>query len=296
MSRIAFALSEGGQETLTDSIRKQIGRLIQDLLRKTDDATGRERPVSDIVLVGNTAIHHLFCGIDITPLSAYPFEPVQDGTLGFSCADLGWDLPGNPRVRFLSCLGGFVGSDLLAGILATRLQYSATPQALIDLGTNGEIVVAAGDRILCASTAAGPAFEGARILHGMRAAQGAIYRVEANGSGYRCQVLGNIEPRGICGSGLVDAVAAALDREDLLPSGKVVDRSREIPLAGTITVRQCDVRQLQLAKGAIAAGIRILCKKVGLGIEALERVHLAGAFGNYIDHASAERIGLLQFG
>jgi uncharacterized 2Fe-2S/4Fe-4S cluster protein (DUF4445 family) len=186
-----------------------------------------------------------------------------------------------------------VGSDLLAGILATRLHESPDPCALVDLGTNAEVIVGNRDRILCASTAAGPAFEGARIHMGMRAATGAIAEVTHNGGELHCHVIGAAGPRGICGSGLVDAVACALDLGLLQADGRLPDR-RPIPLAGPVSLVQRDVRELQLAKGAIAAGLRILAHRWGTSLAGLRRVYLAGAFGNYIRYASARRIGLLQ--
>src|ERR1019366_10461201 len=141
---------------------KQIGRLTKELLTAAD-ASGE---VKSVVLVGNAVMHHLFCGVSLEPLSHYPFEPVSPGLQVFDAAGLGWSLPGNPAVRFLPCLGSFVGSDILAGLLATKLDESERLVALIDLGTNGEIVVGNRERMLCASTAAGPAFEGARISMG----------------------------------------------------------------------------------------------------------------------------------
>ena len=150
-------------------------------------------------------MHHLFCGLSVEPLSGHPFEPEQDGLQIFRAETLGWKFAGHPTVRFLPCLGSFVGSDILAGVLATKLHESDTLVALVDLGTNGEIVVGNRERMLCASTAAGPAFEGARISMGMRAVTGAISEVSIAAGQLRCRVLGNVPPRGICGSGLVDA-------------------------------------------------------------------------------------------
>ena len=245
-------------------------------------------------MVGNTVMHHLFCGLSLEPLSHFPFESASPGLQVFPSADLGWDLPGNPAVRFLPCLGSFVGSDILAGLLATQLHESEPLAALIDLGTNGEIVVGNRERLLCASTAAGPAFEGARISMGMRAATGAISEVRAQDGKLRCHVLGNAQPRGICGSGLVDAVAAGLDLGWIKPSGRLV-RGESLALAGPVSLNQWDVRELQLAKGAIAAGLRILLEHWGAEKEALAQIYLAGAFGNYINQASARRIGLLDF-
>jgi uncharacterized 2Fe-2S/4Fe-4S cluster protein (DUF4445 family) len=238
-------------------------------------------------------MHHLFCGIDCTPLSRYPFEPVRDGLVSFRAGDLGWEAGG--RIRFLPCLGGFVGSDILAGVLAVNLHRSDTPLCLIDLGTNGEIVIGSRDGLLCCSTAAGPAFEGARISMGMRAATGAIAEVDLEGGELICTTLGDVRPRGICGSGLVDAAAALLDSGRLNPSGRFAAREQSIMIADPVALTQTDIRELQLAKGAIAAGIRILLKISGLAPEDIARVYLAGAFGNYVNTASARRIGLVSF-
>ena len=291
MSRIEFALDGSHQGVLEHLTRQQIGALAADLLaERAADA----RPLESVIVVGNTAMHHLFCGLSLEPLALYPFEPASPGRQQFDAAQLGWDLPGNPPVQFLPCLGGFVGSDILAGLLATRLPQGERLAALIDLGTNGEIVVGNRERLLCASTAAGPAFEGARIAMGMRAATGAIAGVRAQNGRLQCQVLGNAAPRGICGSGLVDAVAAGLSLGWIRPNGRLANGD-SLPLAGPVALNQRDVRELQLAKGAIAAGLRILLEQWGATKADLSQVFLAGAFGNYINHASARRIGLLDF-
>ncbi len=288
-----------------------------------DGAHGVTRPtgaadLKHIVLVGNTVMHNLFCGASVEPLSHYPFEPKDDGLQVFSVEELGWQvLPATlaadatrripsassplrlltsaaTQVRFLPCLGGFVGSDILAGILATRMHESKDLVTLIDLGTNGEIVVGNRERMLCASTAAGPAFEGARIWMGMRAATGAISEVHIADVGLRCHVLGNAAPRGICGSGLVDAVACALELGWVKPNGRLANGS-DFTLAGPVRISQTDIRELQLAKGAIAAGLEVLLRQWGSTRDDMARVYLAGAFGNYINLTSARRIGLLDF-
>jgi uncharacterized 2Fe-2S/4Fe-4S cluster protein (DUF4445 family) len=291
MSRVDTAVARGGHQTLQKLVRKQISSLIKELIT----AAGSDaRAVETVVVVGNTVMHHLFCGISVEPLSHYPFEPVSPGLQAFEAAQLGWELPGNPCVRFLPCLGSFVGSDILAGLLATRLHENDQLTALIDLGTNGEIVVGNRERMWCASTAAGPAFEGARISMGMRAATGAISEVRVQDGGLQCHVLGNVEPRGVCGSGLVDAVAGGLELGWVSDKGRLA-QGDSLPLAGKVSLNQWDVRELQLAKGAIAAGLRILLEQWGAGTGDLTQVFLAGAFGNYINHASARRIGLLDF-
>lgn len=289
MSRIEFARQDGGQAELTRLIREQLGTLLRALVQEAGASA-----LSDIVLVGNTAMHHLFCGLSVEPLACLPFEPEHDGLQTFAAEDLGWNLPGNSTVRFLPCLGGFVGSDILAGVLATGLHESEELVALVDLGTNGEMIVGRRDRMLCASTAAGPAFEGARIIQGMRAVTGAIAEVRIGEGGFRCRVLGNVPPRGLCGSGLVDAVAAGLELGRIGPSGRLA-RGADMEIARGVAVSQADIRELQLAKGAIAAGLRILLEHWGARPADVARLHLAGAFGNYINRDSARRIGLLNF-
>jgi len=313
MSRVEFAM-HGGQAELQRLVREQLGGMVAELLeagasktgsRRREEADSREF-VSDppphvggygelkrVVIVGNTVMHHLFCGINIAPLATYPFEPTQPGRVRLSPRELGWDLPEDTAVEFLPCLGGFVGSDILAGIVATGLHESRELMALMDLGTNGEVVVGNRDRMLCTSTAAGPAFEGARIWMGMRAATGAISAVQVEGNSITCRVIGGGEPRGLCGSGLVDAVAAGLQLEWIHPSGRMKNLT-EMPLAGPVLLSATDVRELQLAKGAIAAGLRMLTARLGASLEDIEQLHLAGAFGNYISRTSAQRIGLLR--
>ena len=299
MSRIEYALScrkadpptggHGGQAELETLVRVQIGDLVEQLLAQARSAL----PLTRVLVVGNTVMHHLFCGASVEPLARHPFEPKQPGRFQFSPGELGWNFR-VATVEFLPCLGGFVGSDVLAGIVATELHRSRELAALIDLGTNGEIVVGNRDRLLCASTAAGPAFEGARISMGMRAARGAICDVQINQGALVCRVIGGDIPRGICGSGLVDAVAAGLELGWIGSNGRMTvgDTMR---LAETVSLSQSDVRELQLAKGAIAAGLSILTQRLGVSSEDIQRVYLAGAFGNYISRASARRIGLLRF-
>lgn len=292
MSRIQFALASGGHGKLVDLIRSKIGSLIQRLVASTDS---EETPIRSVVVVGNTVMHHFLGGFDVEPLSHWPFETTAGGAHELPASELGWKLRGDPRVRLLPCLGGFVGSDILAGVLATEIHESDSLVALVDLGTNGEIAIGRRERILCASTAAGPAFEGGGISMGMQATTGAITAVRIEEGGLRCRVQGEVPARGICGSGLVDAVAAGLDLGVIEPSGRFSQPSSRFEISPGVSLTQRDVRQLQLAKGATAAGIRILLKRWNAGPDDLSRVHLAGAFGNYVDPASARRLGLIDF-
>jgi uncharacterized 2Fe-2S/4Fe-4S cluster protein (DUF4445 family) len=288
MTRIEAAL---GGAPLARVAREQVGALVAALLDGADVPPGR---LARVVLVGNTAMHHLFGGLDVSPLAAYPFETTRPGALRWQADELGWTRAADAEVVFLPCLGGFVGSDVLAGIRATGLDQTTAPAALCDLGTNGEIVVAAGGQLVCASAAAGPAFEGARISCGMRAAVGAITSVAVEDGWLVPHVLGGGPARGICGSGLVDAVAHALDLGLIQPSGRLAAGATSLPLADDVALTQKDVRELQLAKGALAAGLRLLCARVGVDPAALDRLSLAGAFGNYVSRESALRIGLFD--
>jgi uncharacterized 2Fe-2S/4Fe-4S cluster protein (DUF4445 family) len=285
MSRVECAVSGRDGGRLTASIRSRVGEMV------TEIAGGAA--LVDVVVVGNTVMHHLFCGLDVEPLSHVPFQSGTGHGVTFLGGAFDW-LPEGARLRFLPCLGGFVGSDILAGILATGLHESGAPVCLIDLGTNGEIVVGNRERMLCASTAAGPAFEGGRISMGMRAATGAISQVRRGPEGLRCHVLGDVPPRGICGSGLVDAVAVGLELGVIAPNGRLANGPWTVQAPVALT--QEDVRQLQLAKAAVAAGVRVLLGRLGWTPGDISRVHLAGAFGNYVSPGTACRIGLLPFG
>ena len=234
MTRIEHDLRDPAR-TLTGAVREAIGAMC-----------GRFGEAREVLLCGNTVMQHLFCGAPLESMSHVPFDPALEGT----------QVTGSGT--FLPNLGGFVGSDILAGIVATGLHETTALTALIDLGTNGEIVVGHRKKMVCASTAAGPAFEAGRIRMGMRAAEGAIAHVEVRDGVMVCRVLGDTVPRGICGSGLVAAVAAALDLGLVHPNGRLANGARELPIAGPVSLTQADIRELQLAKGAIAAGLRML--------------------------------------
>ena len=290
MTRVQFALSAGGRERLRDLIRVETGRMVAEMVAETSPGNAPGL----VTLVGNTVMHHLFCDLDVASLAAAPFVPTDQGPRSFRPRDLGWDLGAETEVRFLPWLGGFVGSDVGAGIAAARIAESDSLVGLIDLGTNGEIVLGTRDRLLCASAAAGPAFEGGRISCGMRAATGAISEVSLSDGQLACHALGGGEARGICGSGLVDAVSCGLELGRIRPDGGLADR-RPFALTPTVSLLQSDIREVQLAKAAIAAGVRILLKRLGATHRDVHRLHVAGAFGNYINRESASRIGLLEF-
>ena len=248
MSRIRHDLAEPG--TMKALIREAVGGMLERLCER--------RPVEETFLVGNTAMHHFFCGLSVEPLAAVPFRSPELGARYLDAHELGWNLKLQKPACFLPCVGGFVGSDLLAGLVATGLHEFTEPGALLDLGTNGEIAVGCRGRIRCASTAAGPAFEGGRIGCGMRAGGGAIDGVSIVNGKLVCSVIGGGPPRGLCGSGLVDATAAALELGLVAPSGRMGHGQKSINLAGPVALTQADIRELQLAKGAVAAGFALL--------------------------------------
>jgi uncharacterized 2Fe-2S/4Fe-4S cluster protein (DUF4445 family) len=285
MSRISAVL-QGAD--LTTVVRLALRQMVTKLTR------GREAEIAEVVLVGNTVMHHLFCGLDVEPLSHAPFHSSHLSAQFFRPQELGWPLPDFCRIHFARCLGGFVGSDILAGILAAGISRSEDINALVDLGTNGEIAIGNRNGIVCASTAAGPAFEAGSIRMGMRASTGAISRVSLSHGEIRATVIGNVEARGICGSGLVDAVAADLESGAILSSGRIANRSKLFPVKAPVVLYQADIRELQLAKAAIASGFRILLKHLSASSGSLKNIYLSGAFGNYVQAESAIAIGLIE--
>jgi uncharacterized 2Fe-2S/4Fe-4S cluster protein (DUF4445 family) len=229
--------------------------------------------------------------LSVDALAEAPFRTPYLDAQTFHAPDLGWSADIAGVVTFLPNIGGFVGSDILAGLIACGLIRRPAVTAFADLGTNGEVAVGSSNGIVCASTAAGPAFEAGRIGMGMRAGAGAIDRVDWRDGALHCRVIGGTAPRGICGSGLVDAAAALTESGMVLPTGRVSNGVKEIALAESVILTQSDIRELQLAKGAIAAGALLLRDR--LGVEKPATFHLAGAFGNYVRAQSARRIGLL---
>lgn len=290
ISRIEFALS-GGAEFLAALIRQTLGAMAAELIQEARLPSGTLRRV---VIAGNTVMSRLLCGQTVEPLAHAPFEPGDGGLQRPSAESLGWPSLAGAEICVLPGLGGFVGGDILAGILATGMDQNQDLCLLADLGTNGEIVLGNARRMICASTAAGPAFEGARISMGMRAAPGAIAEVSLRQGQMQCRVLGGGAPTGLCGSGLVDAAACALDLGLIEPSGRVPG-GQPIPIAGPVRLTPKDIRELQFAKGAIAAGIRMLLQRLGAEPGDIRRVFLAGAFGNCIHHTGARRISMLPF-
>ena len=292
MSRIGASADSASAGRMRTVVRDAIAGMVTKLCSRVQ---AKSRVVRASI-VGNTAMHHFFLGFPLEPLAAYPFTPKHLEGVDLTGSELGWTGPAaSASARFLPNLGGFVGSDILGVILATGLHRAAAGTAAggADLGTNGEIIFTSRGAITVASTAAGPAFEGARISQGMRAAPGAIDRVVIEEGKMVAHVIGGMEASGICGSGLVDAVACGLEAGLIEPSGLLP--AGKLPVRGEVALTRQDIREVQLAKGAIAAGIVILMREMGIVEADLAAFHLAGAFGNSLDIGNSRRIGLLSF-
>ena len=279
----------GQMEALTAGIRTCVEKLGLALCERAKIAT---QEIEIISMVGNPAMQQLFLGICPENLTRIPFAPVLTKP---EQAPAKAYLPEFEKAQLLIVpdISGFVGADTVAGVLATGMHRQEELTLLVDIGTNGEMVMGNRHRMVACSTAAGPALEGANIHFGMRAQAGAIDHVWVEKDKLQCSVLGNGEATGICGSGLMDAVAAALDLGWINQRGRIQNDQRCITITDKIYLTQEDIRQVQLAKGAIAAGIQLMADHLGISLQDITRVNLAGAFGTYLDPAAACRIGLL---
>jgi uncharacterized 2Fe-2S/4Fe-4S cluster protein (DUF4445 family) len=250
--------------------------------------------ISKITIVGNTVMHHVFAGLKVDTLSFYPFESPDLGVQKFVSKELNWPTLTNATIQFYPSIGSFVGSDILAGIAATKMAEREEYCVLIDLGTNGEIVVGNREKIICASTAAGPAFEGAKINQGMRATTGAISSVKFENGNLLSHVIGNVPAKGICGSGLIDVMAILLEQEQIGMFGEINSGEEEIEITPEISITQQDIREFQLAKAAIATGVQILLNQLEISYDNIDKVFIAGGFGNFLNIQNVIRTGLIE--
>jgi uncharacterized 2Fe-2S/4Fe-4S cluster protein (DUF4445 family) len=316
MSRIAFAqFNPGNLKKLTTRI---VGLLNQHVAEVCREAGVLPKWIYKVAVVGNACMHHLLLGIDPSWVGLAPYAPVMRHALVLAARDLYLKVAPEARVCLLPLVAGFVGADAVAVTVATRLDQSPSLKVAVDIGTNGEVILGSRDRLWACSAPAGPAFEGAQIRHGMRGAQGAIDRATVD-EDLRVHTIGDTAPLGICGSGLIDLLAGLLQAGVVDPSGliRVEDREGLPPrLRERVTMRgeerlvvvrhagegdapreivltQEDIRQVQLAKGAIASGVAMLLHVAGLAVTDVDELLLAGGFGNYVSIPSAIRIGLI---
>jgi uncharacterized 2Fe-2S/4Fe-4S cluster protein (DUF4445 family) len=289
ISRINFAQSPENLERLSRSLRDCIMGIITEL---ADAAGVKKREIYEVVVAGNACMQHLLLGISPRSLAVSPYIPVVKEPLSIPSPLNG------KRMYVLPMIAGFVGADTVADIIAYPLDDRL--RLLIDIGTNCEVVLGTADRILACSTAAGPAFEGTHIKYGMRAAPGAIERVEINDE-VNVYTIDDEPPQGIAGSGLISVTAELLRHGIINRAGKLETdgefaswmKNGSFMLNGTISINQKDLREVQLAKGAIFAAQRILLKTYGVTLDGVDEVVLAGAFGNYIPKEAAKDIGLI---
>jgi uncharacterized 2Fe-2S/4Fe-4S cluster protein (DUF4445 family) len=287
ISRIQACL-DGRQDEMKNIIRGDTGKVIDDMLKKN------RVDISKVVLVGNTVMHHIFSGLNVQPLSFYPFESPDLGIQNFSPTALNWNLQEETQILFYPSIGSFVGSDILAGIASTKIAERDKYTVLIDLGTNGEIVAGNRNGIICASTAAGPAFEGAKISQGMRAATGAISSVDWVNGILKCHVIGKAKASGICGSGLIDAIAVLLKQDKIGIFGEFNNGEDSFELCREVSLTQQDIREFQLAKAAVATGLQILMNRLGITLKDVDKVFIAGGFGNFLNVSNVIKTGLIE--
>ena len=316
MSRIAFAqFNPGNLRKLQTRILGLLNQHVEQICRESGVLA---KWIYKVVVVGNTCMHHILLGIDPSHVGLAPYAPVMRHALTLPARDLFLKVAPEARVCLLPLVAGFVGADAVAVALATRIDESAEVRIAVDIGTNGEVLLGSRDRLWACSAPAGPALEGAQIRHGMRGALGAIDRTTVDDD-IHVHTIGETAALGICGSGIIDLLAGLLDAgvidwtgliqvdgRDALPPrlrDRVVMRGEERQVivlrpgeAGAlreIVLTQDDVRQVQLAKGAIASGVAMLQRVAGVPPERVAELMLAGGFGNYVSIESALRIGLI---
>ena len=292
---------------MVECLNDMMGELCREAGASGDD-------VYDITVAGNTVMTHLFLGLPPEAMATVPFVPVTTSAVSARAAEAGLAASRHARVWTMPASSAYVGGDVVAGLVAVGFGGFKEETVFIDIGTNGEVIAGSGERAVCAATAAGPAFEGARISCGMRAVPGAITHAWLEEGDLRYEVIGGVAPAGLCGTGLVDVVACLLEagvidetgRMGAAPGTGLLARLREgesgpefvLSAEGEseVVLTQRDVRELQLGKGAICAGATVLLDEIGVAPADVHSVLLAGSFGSTIDPRSAVRVGLLPAG
>jgi uncharacterized 2Fe-2S/4Fe-4S cluster protein (DUF4445 family) len=319
ISRISHGMmNDEGYAQLHEKIILTLNGLIESLLR---EAEVRPEEVYEAVMVGNATMIHLLLGLDPEAIGVTPFIPVAEHLMRVHAGEIGLKILPQAQIHLLPHLGAYVGADLVGGLLATGLAQNEGVRLLVDVGTNGEIILGSQARTVATAAPAGPAFEGAQIKDGMRASDGAIEAVEISHDTIRLQVIGDVPAIGLCGSGLLDAVAQLRLIGLLDPSGRFVDEETAAALVApqiagrlttidglrvfvlawsdesghgkTVVLSQRDIRELQFAKAAIASGIDVVMRELGVMAHDLVEIYLAGSFGSYINPQSARIIGLV---
>jgi len=311
ISRISYALK-------SDANLEEMRQLIINCLNAMCAKICNENSVDpthiyEMTIVGNTAMHHLFLGIQPKHLGLSPYVPVTSDPIDQKARNLSLEVNPAANVHVFPIIAGFVGGDAVADIISTGIYESAELSMIMDIGTNTEIILGDKHGLAACSCASGPAFEGAHIKFGMKAVTGAIEKLEIEPDGNRVnyQTVGNAKPVGLCGSAIIDAVANLLRCQLIDKEGKFTENIRSRRMTKTngkrafilvskkegatreITITQADIREIQLAKAAIFSGCSVLMKKKHVKPRSIKRLYIAGAFGNYLDLTNAKMIGLL---
>jgi uncharacterized 2Fe-2S/4Fe-4S cluster protein (DUF4445 family) len=308
MARIGHAMSKpAGGEQLRSAIVQALSEMVDDLCAKTDRETA---DIADGVIVGNTVMHHLFLGLPVRQLGLAPYIAAESASLDIPAHEVGFNFAPGANIHLLPNIAGFVGSDHVAMLLGSGMMEKGGVVLGLDIGTNTEISLIADGKHYACSTASGPAFEGAHIMHGMRAAPGAIEKVLIRGSEIMLQTIDDKPPVGLCGSGILDLVAQMYKAKIINSRGALNaskedariregDHGLEFVLVDAsdhgereVTFNRSDVNEIQLAKGAMRSGVKILLEKAGLTEQDIDAVFLAGAFGTYLDVQSGIDIGM----
>ncbi|MFA5468354.1 MAG: ASKHA domain-containing protein [Sphaerochaetaceae bacterium] len=299
ISRIQYSEEHaGGIQTLQRAIVKQLSSMIDDLLKSYSIESSA---LLEIVVVGNPTMTHLLVGANPSGIAYAPFNPAFKEARTEEAQEMGFNQPA--KLILPGLVSAYVGSDVTVGLLATGITERSEKVLYIDIGTNGEIALWDGSKLYCCSSAAGPAFEGASIRQGLGAIPGAIDRVWLNQDGsIDSSTIGGQKAKGICGSAIIDVMAFLLETDIVDETGAMVEehpflvetpQGRALKITDEVSFTNRDVREVQLAKAAIAAGCRILLDEANLEAEELDAVIVAGGFGSYINTVNAQRIGLL---
>jgi uncharacterized 2Fe-2S/4Fe-4S cluster protein (DUF4445 family) len=299
ISRIAYIDREaGGARRLQEILIENLNVLIATMC---SNANTSQEKVLDVVMVGNTAMHHIAAGLPVAQLGRAPFSPATTAPVYISADTMGLKIGPSAKVYFPPVIAGYVGADHIAMLLATEAWKSKPNMIALDIGTNTEISLITKGKICCCSCASGPAFEGAHIREGMRAAPGAIERARWSSGRILWQTIDGLPPIGICGSGILDVVAAFQDGKLIKPTGAFQDGVGSeyvlVPKKQTghnrdLVITRRDIHEVQLAKAAIRAGTDSLLNEAGLNYMDLDKIVVAGAFGTYLDIRSAVRVGM----
>ncbi len=292
--------SQTGLQRLNDAIISQLNTMFEALLTRCEIAV---EDITCCCIAGNTTMQHLLANLSPASMGVLPFEPLSHFGERIPASKMGLKL-GELPVEVCPCVSAFVGGDITSAMLACGFFDAEETCLLLDIGTNGEVALGNRNHVVVTSTAAGPAFEGAHIHCGMGAVAGAVSHVGVENGSIAVQTVGDAKPIGICGSGLLDAVAVFCESGLIDETGRIDDERQSeyltehegkpaIKLCEDVIITQRDIRELQTAKAAIAAGVRTLIHTAGLQADDVKKVYLAGGFGTYMDVASAQRIGLI---